>query len=218
MAELLRPETFEFFARYLLAGFIVLSVRSRLSASRSPRASEVLFDAVILSLINQAVFLATLAFASMIPVLSSLFNSTATTVGGWLFFVEILVFPIGLGILFGRFAGSSAIGRIIRRLSMPGTHPISEAYDFVFSGGKQKGFVILTYNDGTVIYGYFGDLSFAASDDKRSDIFLEALYVAEGEQWKLATPPRGAWIRLDGIRSIEFLGDGGSEDGAQSSD
>ena len=205
MADLLRPETFEFFARYLLAGFVIISVRSRLTASRSPKPGEILLDAVVLSLINQAVFLGIGAiFASMTGAVVSEMQFGAG-INSLAFYAEILLCPVFLGIVFGRFAGSGTVGFVLRRLSMPGTHPIAEAYDFAFAGGKQKGFVILTYDDDTVIYGYFGDRSLAATDDKRSDIYLEALYVVDEGQWKLASPPRSAWISLAGIRSIEFL-------------
>jgi len=205
MADLLRPETFEFFARYLLAGFVIISVRSRLTASRSPKPGEILLDAVVLSLINQAVFFGIGAILDSIPGVNALGIEFGTGINSLAFYAEILVCPVILGIVFGRFAGSGTVGFVLRRLSMPGTHPIAEAYDFAFAGGKQKGFVILTYTDDTVIYGYFGDQSLAATDDKRSDIYLEALYVVDEGQWKLASPPRAAWISLEGIRSIEFL-------------
>ena len=203
MAELLRPETFEFFARYLLAGFIVISVRSRLTASRSPKPGEILLDAVVLSLVNQVVFLGGRALLESSGILSP--ASENAGINSLHFYVEILVCPVLLGILIGRLAGSGTVGFVLRRLSMPGTHPIAEAYDFAFAGGQQKGFVILTFDDGTVIYGYFGDLSLAASDENRSDIYLESLYTVVQDQWTLADPPRAAWISLAGIRSIEFL-------------
>ena len=205
MAELLRPETFEFFARYLLAGFIIISVRSRLTAARSPKPGEILLDAVVLSLINQAVFFGIGALIRSISGVNLASIEVGAGINSLSFYAEILVCPVILGVIFGRFAGSGTVGFVLRRLSMPGTHPIAEAYDFAFAGGKQKGFVILTYADDTVIYGYFGDPSLAAADDRRSDIYLEALYVVENGQWQVASPPRAAWISLAGIRSIEFL-------------
>lgn len=205
MAELLRPETFEFFARYLLAGFIVISVRSRLTASRSPKPGEILLDAVVLSLINQVVFLGGRAVLESTRLWTASPQGTSSGINSLSFYLEILIFPVLLGIVIGRLAGSGTVGFVLRRLSMPGTHPIAEAYDFAFAGGQQKGFVILTFEDGTVIFGYFGDLSLAASDENRSDIYLESLYTVEEDQWMQADPPRAAWISLSGIRSIEFL-------------
>lgn len=214
MTDLLRPETFEFFARYLLAGFVIISVRSRLTASRAPKPSEFLLDAVVLSLINQAVFYGVIALVS--PFLPATMSDGITRGGlnSAIFYAEILLCPVVIGSVLGRFAGAGPVGYILRRLSMPGTHPIAQAYDFAFAGGKQKGFVILSYTDGLRIYGYFGDKSLAASDEARSDIFLEALYVLDNDQWVLAEPPRSAWISLDGIRSIEFLNTQEANNGA----
>ena len=213
MGDLLRPETFEFFARYLLAGFVIISVRSRLTASRAPKPGEFLLDAVVLSLINQAVFYAALAVLALVFTNIPQGSLQGGAASSAMFYAEILLCPVLIGTILGRFAGAGPVGYILRRLSMPGTHPIAQAYDFAFAMGKAKGFVILTYADGTRIYGYFGDKSLAATDEERSDIFLEALYTLEQEQWVLAEPPRSAWISLDGIRSVEFLGTGEAHNG-----
>lgn len=205
MTDLLRPETFEFFARYLLAGFIVISVRSRLTASRPPKPGEILLDAVVLSLINQVLYVGGRSLLENARLLDIAPQTAASGINTLSFYIEILVCPVLLGIVIGRLAGSGSVGFVLRRLSMPGTHPIAEAYDFAFASGQQKGFVILSFMDGTVIYGYFGDQSLAASDENRSDIYLESLYTVEQDQWTLANPPRAAWISLDGVRSIEFL-------------
>jgi len=43
MNEFITPENVGFFARYLLAGFSLLSVRSRFVSAQRPQAAEVLF-------------------------------------------------------------------------------------------------------------------------------------------------------------------------------
>jgi hypothetical protein len=206
------PDTFDFFARYLLAGFIMLSVRSRVVATQRPKPSEVLLDAVVLSLINQAVFLMLLSLARLITEQESDSLLLDRGVVG-LFFVEILVLPALLGWAFGRMSGSSWGGGFLRKLSMPGTHPISRAYDFAFLQQNGPRFVIVTYEDGVVIYGYFGVQSLAATDAERSDLYLEHLYTFSDEGWKIAQPPRAALISLANVRSIEFLtpGETGNE-------
>ena len=89
---------------------------------------------------------------------------------------------------------------------MPVQNPIRRAYDFAFLQHDIEGFVILTYDDGTKVYGYFGENSLAASDPERSDIYLERLYdVDDSGQWYEKTPPRGGLLKLDGMRSLEFL-------------
>ena len=66
--------------------------------------------------------------------------------------------------------------------------------------------MIVTFNDGTVVYGFFGKDSLAASDGNRGDIYLERLYHRDGnDRWSEALPRRGTLLSLDGMRSIEFL-------------
>lgn len=68
------------------------------------------------------------------------------------------------------------------------------------------GFVIVSYEDGTTVRGYFGERSLAATDSERSDIFLERLYLeGEGGQWTEVEPGRSGLLNLKGVRSIEFL-------------
>ena len=100
MIDLINPGNFEFFARYFLAGFILFSVRSRYVLGEKPKASEVVFESVILSLINQLAFLlisTLLTYAlSVLPLTISGMLTTAVS-GRPAFFVEVLVLPALLG-------------------------------------------------------------------------------------------------------------------------
>lgn len=215
MNGLITPANFDFFARYLLAGFILLSVRSRFVSTRRPLATEVLFEAVILSLLNQLAFLVIASVVDigfihlpqgMQTVISSAIGERA------IFFSEVLVLPVLLGITFGFNLQRGWNDALLRRLSLPVIHPVERAYDFAFIKDRSPGFVILTFKDGSQIYGFFGTQSLASTDRNRSDIYLERLYNAQDDgQWLEATPQRSAVITLDDIRSIEFLeteGDG----------
>ena len=60
-----------------------------------------------------------------------------------------------------------------------------------------KDCAIVTYEDGTQIFGYFGQQSLASTDPNRSDLFLERLYdVDDDQQWQEKSPPRSALIFL----------------------
>lgn len=213
MQNLLTPANFEFFARYLLAGFILMSVRSWFVAAARPKPGEVFFDAVILSLINQLAFLLISPALGLLPTRLTAFLETITD-GKAEFFFEVLLLPAMLGSAFG-----SALARdwnlaFVRRFAMPNIHPTQRAYDFAFAQRAGPGFVIVTYKDGTEVFGFFGTQSLAATDDQRSDIYLERLYsVGDDGQWTEATPPRSALLMLDDIRSIEFLAAGDQQNG-----
>lgn len=196
MTQLLTPETFEFFARYLLAGYIVLWTRSRFVTADRPKPTESLFEAVILSLVNQLIFQALLwaisGFASASPTVRALF------------FAEVLALPAILGTVLGLNLKRGWNRAWLRRLAMPAVHPIRRAHDFAFLE-RTECFVILTYEDGVVVRGFFGGDSLAATDAGRSDIYLERLYDAQGDEWAEPSPGRSGLFSLSGVRSIEFL-------------
>lgn len=208
MQNLFSPETFEFFARYLLAGFVIISTRSWYVVGEKPKPADVFFEAVILSLVNQMVFLALQAgmlwlFAATEPVLP----------GRLWFFVEVLMLPALLGFLSAANLIRGWKTAFLPRLFMPLERPARTAYDYVFSRQSDPCMVILTYEDATVVHGYFGPNSIAASDPSHGDLYLERLYfVDERGQWIEADPPRGALLSLTSLRSLEFLTDEGEND------
>ena len=205
MGQLLGPETFEFLARFFLAGWLFLSVRSWWVRGERPRPNEVLFEAITLSLLNQLVALITL------PLLSD------ETDGGnnlLRLLTEVLFQPLAFGILVGWLAERNSLPDGLRRLLMPSTTPVSDAFDFAFAQIKNESFLILRFNDGRAIYGFFGKNSFASNDGEGSGVFLEALFVlGDDEKWIGAEPPRSAWINLDGLASIEMISEEEVENG-----
>lgn len=199
MPNLLTPETFEFFARYLLAGIVLISVRSRFIKGDRPETSERIFEAIILSLINQAVFL----FLSRLAAAAIDIGSVDPQV---LLMSEVLVLPAVLGIAAGWNLSRGWNRAFLRRLSMPIEHPVERAYDFAFERHQDGALVIVSFKDGTVVQGLFGAESLAANDPNRSEIYLERLYeVRDDGQWIEPQPGRSALISLDDLRSIEFL-------------
>lgn len=212
IAKLLSPETFEFFARYLLAGYVVILVRSRFVHGARTKTGELLIEAVIFSLLVQAA----LYFTS--PALGwfwSVIGTPFTLPGKLTLFAEVLLIPAILGFILGKNLSSGWNNAILRKLSMPIVHPARRAHDFAFGNDRNPCLVILTYDDGTVVRGYFGENSLAASDDARSDIYLERLYDEDQDgQWVELSPGRSGLISLAGLRSIEFLDEEEAEDGS----
>jgi Family of unknown function (DUF6338) len=202
MADLIDPSNFDFFARYILAGLIIISIRARFIVGERPRLPDMLVEAVILSLLNQLIFLGITFILNRFIVF-----------GWWVsldsrapFFVEVALFPTVLGSVFGWNLARGWNDALLRRLSMPTQNPVRRAYDHAFAHDRRDKFLILTYADGTIIYGFFGENSLAASDGNRSDIYFERIYdVGQDGQWSEKSPPRGALLSLEGMRSIEFL-------------
>ena len=209
MAQLLSPETFEFFATYLLAGYVVIIVRSRFILGVRPKPTELAIEAVIFSLVNQ--LLATLiADVSTVTGVSSWLDATVGLPGSdskLFFFLKVLVLPSFLGMVLGYNLSAGWKNALLRRLSMPVTHPVRKGYDYAFGNERDAGLVEITYDDGTKIGELFGERSLAASDEDRSDLYLEKLYIIENGNWEETKPPRSVWLSLRNVRSIEFLED-----------
>ncbi|MCA3436800.1 MAG: hypothetical protein INF48_05705 [Rhodobacter sp.] len=202
MTNLITPQTFEFFGRYVLAGLIIIWVRSRFVIGDRPKAGEQILEAVILSLVNQLVWQIILTFFAW----SSAWSHWPLIPAQVAFLLEILFLPLLLGTMAGANLSRGWNRALLRRLSMPVEHSIRRAYDYAFTQKLKPGFVILSFQDGKTIYGYFGSESMASSDPNRSDIYLERLYdVGADGQWSEQDIGRSALISLSGIRSIEFL-------------
>lgn len=208
MIDLINPGNFEFFARYFLAGFILFSVRSLYVLGEKPKASEVVFESVILSLINQLAFLlisTLLTYALSVLPLAITGAVTAAGSSKPAFFAEVLVLPALLGVGVGMVLRKGWNSAVVTMLAMPVVHPTRRAYDYAFGDIQKDRFVIVSFNDGTQVFGYFGENSFAATDSDRSDMFLERLYVVTDGNWVPTMPAKSALLMLRDIRSIEFI-------------
>jgi hypothetical protein len=199
MNGLITPDNFDFFARFLLAGWIIISTRSRFAVGERPKLAEGIAEAVVMSLINQLVF-------SLLSSLTGIIAPTANLPPRLSFYLEVIALPLCLGLIFGWNLSRGWNKSLLRWLSMPIQTARRRAYDHAFTKNRTEGFVIVTFSDGTKVHGYFGENSLAGSDPERSDIYLERLYtVGEDGQWFEQSPPRGALLDLTGLRSIEFL-------------
>lgn len=203
--NIITPENYAFVARSFLAGYVIIICRSYFIVGSKPKLTEVLVQAIIFSLLNQFVFFlidGPLAHWKLWTE-ASLKIKLAT---------EVLALPACLGIGMGWLASRQCISERFRRLSIPVMHPIERAYDYAFAQKRTPGFVIVTYEDGTVVRAYFGPESLASSDPDRSDLYLERLYSVDdsSNQWKEMQPGRSGYISLKGVRSIEFLDPEGS--------
>ena len=208
MIQHISPDTFEFFASYLLAGYVVIIVRSRFILGVRPKPAELIVEAIVFSLINQ-LLASLISELSNYTGLSHWLDSTGVLPGSdskLYFFLKVLALPALLGIILGYNLSAGWKNALLRRLSMPVVHPVQRGYDFAFGNGREPGFVIVKYFDETTVLGFFGENSLAASDPERSDLYLERLYfINESGSWQEPDPPRSGLVNLRDVRSIEFL-------------
>lgn len=199
MTNLLGPETLEFFASFFLAGFVFMSVRSWFVAGERPKINETLIESLILSLINQVVALFTLGWLT---------QDLAAASPSVVLVVQNIVQPVFLGVLVGGLATQNFFPAGLRRLVMPTVRPVNPAVDFAFDQLSGPTFVILRFQNDVEVLGYFGMRSMIATDSGQGGIFLEDVYIMDSAgDWKFASPRRSAWIRTEGLHSIEFIED-----------
>lgn len=204
LGDLLKPETFEFFAKYVLAGFVIILVANAFVIGRKPRPAEAALEIVLYSLLNQLMWLAIGSIAALMR----------DSIGiGWSgpsvalqFYSEVLILPILIGSILGIGLKRRWLHPVLRALSLPIVDPYPRAYDHVFAEFEGQSLVIVAYADGKNIYGLFGYQSRAGRDPNHSEIFVEQLYeVDDLGQWTPSSPPRSALVSLDGMRAIEFI-------------
>jgi hypothetical protein len=203
IADLLKPETFGFFARFLLAGFVFAAARARFVGQERPAVSETLSEAVVLSLINQMVYQLAAYLVPAIPV--------APNTGDAAFFVEVLALPAVLGALSGWLISRNWVPAGFRKFVSPVSRPVPEAFEYAFVASDAPCYVIITFTDGREVYGYFGEQSYSGTDPQTGGIYIERLYSIDNDgQWVDAEPQRSAWVSLEDARSIEFLARNGA--------
>lgn len=205
IGDLLKPETFGFFAAFLLAGYVWLSAQSRLVGQERLAISETLISAVILSLINQAVYQLISLFIPVLPLLPA--------PGEAAFYVQVLAMPAILGLLTGWLLSRDWTPDGLRRLVFPLSRPTEDAFEVAFMEAEAPCYIIVSYADGREVFGFFGKQSFAGTDRVAGGLYLERLYVPDNAGvWKPAEPARSAWVSLTDARSIEFVVPEGGQD------
>lgn len=197
MNQLLGPDTFEFLARYFLAGWIFLAVRSWWVRGERPKPNEVVFEAITLSLINQLISLVT------VPFIYAHLADPPSTIH---LIAEVVAQPALIGLAVGWLANNNILPDGLRRLFMPTIQPVADAFKFAFDQIDGPSYVILSFSDGRSVFGFFGPKSLSSGTGREGGIYLESIYVLDSDDnWIEARPSRGSWVSLQDLTSIEFL-------------
>lgn len=203
--------TFDFFARYILSGFLIFLIRNAYVVGERPKIADVALDIVLFGLINQLVWQLLSSVLDLLGAAALAVSTTPEAILAFapgprlLFFAEVLALPILIGVLSGRALRKGWTEGLYRLLSIPLTDPIPRAFDHVFLT-RGAGFVIVTFKDGTQLPGYYGKSSRVGRDPQRSEIYLQRLYrIGADGTWEELVPPRSILVNISDVRSIEFL-------------
>lgn len=204
--KLLDPANFEFFAKYVLSGFVIVLVTNAYVAGQKPQLAEKAFEIVLYSLINQWIWLGLSSLASL-AVSNLPANFRPPIIGPQLAFnLQVIALPICLGIFSGLSLQRGWRRNFARVISLPLVDPYAQAYDHVVAQFKGQAFVVIAYENGENIFGLFGYQSRASRDVERSELYLERLYdVDENGKWTPTGPAKSAPVQLKNVRAIEFI-------------
>lgn len=126
---------------------------------------------------------------------------------GYLIAVVALLLPIPLGFAAGVARQNEWPRKIIERFGLETfeAHRIPTAWDRVFSKISNS-WIVVTFNDGTQVYGWYGEASYVSSDPDERDIFIShVVNVSENGNKEFVENTKGIYIKADEIRTIEFI-------------
>jgi hypothetical protein len=193
MGEILSLEQLTLIAAFIVPGLVALFVRAQFLTGRIDSKDSVL-TLFAISLVwygISAPFVATLNVGA---------TAKHQQVGSW--FGWIIVGPAIFGSLLGLNASKGWTRRILSKLGIRVVDVMPTAWDKTF-GRLEACWVLVTLKDGSKIAGFCGPGSFASSDPKERDIYIERMYgLGENDVWQ-EIANRGVLVPSGEIRCIE---------------
>ncbi len=185
----------------LVPGFLIDSILRLNIPAKKREATFAVYRFIILSCLNYAIWI------WKIPYIYE--NIKAIPLQSILIWGLVILFlsPVILGLIIIKSAKWEPVQKALEFLGWKITDSIPSAWDFKFFQ-KEKCFVIITLTDGEIIYGKFGDQSFA-SDYEEQDIYIEKLYTYDPDSknpaWIEVQNSDGILISKGKIKYIEFI-------------
>jgi hypothetical protein len=117
--------------------------------------------------------------------------------------VFLFVVPALIGALLGLSAQRGWGKKLLNKLKLNVIHQVPCAWDWKFAECTSGAWLLVVLKDGTKFAGLFSGQSFASSDGKERDLYIEQLYdVDKYDVWHPLE--QGALILASEIRTIEF--------------
>lgn len=197
MGDIKSLEQLSLVAAFVVPGIVALFVRAQFLTGRA----EVTKEAVLTFFT-----IATLYYGLLAPFLPWLTaHGLAPTQGPVALFGWTVIGPALLGLALGVNASRGWTWRVFGRLGLKTVHVMPTAWDWKF-GGMIGSWVVVTLKDGSQVAGWFGQRSFASSDPKERDLYVERVYrVDDDKQWHATES--GLLVPQGELRCIEFWSD-----------
>lgn len=188
---------FYFVFVFFLPGTIIWYFRSHFVIGRPEKFSEHLLIFIVFSSIY--------ALLLGLPLTWLLAKIENPWLNYLIWFVYIVVLPMVVGVLVGVSTQRRGLTRLFLALRLPAKTKFISGWEWLFGQLERPVYLLITFKDGSKIYGYFGEKSLASSDPSERDIFLEEVwdFDAESQRWKPLAEQRGILIMSAEVRHIE---------------
>jgi hypothetical protein len=184
---------------FIVPGFIWNSTLFIFVPRRAEETGTVFLRYLTLSCLNYAIWIWLIYL-----VVRSEFFAQRPVWSAFAWFLIIFISPVLLGVITGRLSSQDWLRRLLIRLGLGPIHPIPTAWDYYFSRTAPV-WVLATLKDGSHVAGFFGRSSFASSDPRERDLYLEKIFkIVENGPWETIPRNRGILISGNQIASIEF--------------
>lgn len=182
---------------FLVPGYIIKSILSKIIPTQKQNDQKYFFSCLLYSMVNAAVF-------SGFYQLINTFKSSAD-LEYWILHVVISVLgAVCIGFVLAYLHRKDVLNKILPRDELNTFSSIPSAWDYCFSK-QESHYVIVTLNDGSIIYGLYSVNSFSSSESDERDLFVEKVYKRSlCGKWILDEKCNGILISKNAIRTIEF--------------
>ena len=190
--------------QFLIPGFLVIFSRSIFVIRRKSIFKYDIFLYITFSILYGFLLL---PFFSFIDLLNYKYLK-------WLFWILILVImPSLLGVFLGVGAQKDWGRKTFNYLGLQPTSPYPTSWDQRFAQMNSACYIIVTWQDGSQIAGFFGENSYAASSIDNRDLYLEKVWkLTEDGKWDPLKDSDGVLISVKDANTVEFLRPGGDND------
>jgi hypothetical protein len=191
--------------QFLVPGFLVIFSRSIFVVRRKSIFKDDLLLYVTISILYGFFLLPFLKFLQF-------FDSPTWK---WIFWICVLIFvPSVLGGLLGVGAQKDWGRKAFNYFGLQPTSPYPTSWDQRFAQLNSACYIIVTWQDGSQIAGFFGENSYAASSIDNRDLYLEKVWkLTEDGQWDPLKDSDGVLISVRDAKTVEFLRPGGADYG-----
>lgn len=199
MGEIKTLEQLSLISAYIVPGLVAMFVRSQFLTGRIDTTKDAFISFFTLSLIWAGITSPILIWLGEMKV------PLALQVLAWLLWA--VVGPAALGIVLGLSASKGWFRRMMGLLGMRAVHVLPTAWDWKF-GTLNASWVTVTMKDGSRISGFVGANSFASSDPKERDFYIEQVWKVDVDNQWTRHGEWGVLIPHGEIRCIELMPDG----------